>query len=111
LTSCVHGADRGRNYNPSMDAREGALAVVRAWRTQIDTAVSAGATASLSSVLSRPDVGHAYVVKVLDVHPCLGKVAGRRLMARVGVGPRVRIGELSPGARAQLESECRCPGA
>ena len=37
-----------------------------------------------------------YVVKVLDVFPGLGKVAGRRLMAEIGIDPLARIADLAP---------------
>ena len=37
-----------------------------------------------------------YVVKVLDVFPGLGKVAGRRLMAEIGINPLARIADLTP---------------
>ena len=37
-----------------------------------------------------------YVVKVLDVFPGLGKVAGRRLMAEIGIDPLARIADLTP---------------
>jgi hypothetical protein len=91
-----------------MDARLTALGTVQAWRGEIERAVSAGASMPLSAVLSRGDIAHAYLVKILDVHPCLGKVAGRRLMAGLGLPPRTRIGELVPGATESVVSACRC---
>ncbi len=91
-----------------MDARRTALETVREWRAEIERAVGAGATSSLAVVLSRDDTGHAYLVKVLDVHPCLGKVAGRRLMAGLGLAPRTRIGEMAPGDVQSVVSACRC---
>lgn len=91
-----------------MDARRTALETVREWRGEIERAVGAGASSPLAVVLSRGDTGHAYLVKVLDVHPCLGKVAGRRLMAGLGLAPRTRIGEMSPGDVRSVVSACRC---
>jgi len=91
-----------------MDARRTALETVRAWRGEIERAVEAGASLPLPEVMSRDDTGHAYLVKVLDVHPCLGKVAGRRLMAGLGLGPRTRIGEMTPGAVGSVVAACRC---
>lgn len=36
-----------------------------------------------------------YVVKLLDVCPGLGKVAGRRLMADIGIAPLARVADLT----------------
>lgn len=91
-----------------MDARRTALDTVGAWRGEITRAVEAGATSPLAVVLARSDTGHAYLVKVLDVHPCLGKVKGRRLMAGLGLAPRVRLGELTDGEVRSVASACRC---
>ncbi len=46
----------------------------------------------------------AYVVKLLDVHPRLGKVAGRRLMAEIGIAPLARIADLTPHQVASLQT-------
>jgi hypothetical protein len=46
----------------------------------------------------------AYVVKLLDVHPRLGKVAGRRLMAEIGIAPLARIADLTPHQVALLQT-------
>jgi hypothetical protein len=43
-----------------------------------------------------------YVVKILDVHPKLGKVAGRRLLADIGVVPFTRVGELTAQQRESI---------
>lgn len=43
-----------------------------------------------------------YVVKILDVHPKLGKVAGRRLLADIGVVPFTRVGELTAQQRDSI---------
>ncbi|MFM8826711.1 MAG: hypothetical protein ACKOFT_06500 [Actinomycetota bacterium] len=91
-----------------MDARRTALDTVGAWRGEIERAVAAGSSSPLAVVLARSDTGHAYLVKVLDVHPCLGKVAGRRLMAGLGLAPRVRIGEMTAGEVRSVVSACRC---
>lgn len=48
------------------------------------------------------------LVKVLDVHPCLGKVAGRRLMDELGIDQSVRVGDLDERAAAGVENACRC---
>ncbi len=36
-----------------------------------------------------------YLVALTDVHHCLGKVAGRRLIASLSLDPLVRVGDLS----------------
>ena len=43
-----------------------------------------------------------YVVKLLDVHPALGKVAGRRLLSVLHVAPFARVGELLPQQRDSI---------
>jgi hypothetical protein len=52
----------------------------------------------LSSVFSRceGDERFIYVVKLLDVHPKLGKVAGRKLLASLEVSSFLCLGDLSP---------------
>ncbi len=40
-----------------------------------------------------------YVVKLLDVHPALGKVSGRRLLSALHVAPFTRVGQLLPQQR------------
>lgn len=43
-----------------------------------------------------------YVVKLLDVSPRLGKVAGRRLMAELGIEPLSRVRDLTDSQRLAL---------
>ena len=43
-----------------------------------------------------------YVVKLLDVSPRLGKVAGRRLMADLGIEPLSRVRDLTDPQRSAL---------
>ena len=43
-----------------------------------------------------------YVVKLLDVSPRLGKVAGRRLMAELGIASLARVHELTDDQRRAL---------
>lgn len=51
----------------------------------------------LASVFSRAsgDERFIYVVKLLDVHPQLGKVAGRKLLASLGISSFQCVGDLS----------------
>lgn len=48
------------------------------------------------------DRSQTYVVKLLDVTPGLGKVAGRRLLASLGIDELMRVAELSEAQRAAL---------
>lgn len=50
-------------------------------------------------------LGRAYVVALTDVHGCLGKVAGRRLMATIGIEPLARVADLTDDQITAL-SEC-----
>jgi len=43
-----------------------------------------------------------YLVKLLDVFPGLGKVAGRRLMADLGFAPLVKVADLTPEQKTTL---------
>jgi hypothetical protein len=72
--------------------------MVKSLRNARVAAVAKAQKGHLSEVLS-VDVdsleAQAYVVKLLDVHPALGKVAGRRLLADLGVVPFTRVGQLT----------------
>lgn len=71
-------------------------------RARIDT-VARAATEPLASVLAAAGpAGQTYLVKVLDVVPGLGKVAGRRLMAELGLDQFVRISDLPADRRTAL---------
>ena len=91
-----------------MDTRRKALETVREWRGEIERAVGAGASSPLAGVLSREDTGHAYLVKVLDVHPCLGKVAGRRLLDELGIAHQTRLSALTSSQVDAIGRHCRC---
>lgn len=67
---------------------------------------------NLQSVLnSAPDsyVAKVYVVKLLDVAPLFGKVAGRRLMAELEILPLSRICDLTDEQRRALVSAVTKP--
>jgi hypothetical protein len=63
-----------------------------------------GALREVIEVPAESMTAQVYVVKLLDVHPALGKVAGRRLLAELGVEPLTRVGELSAQQRDALLS-------
>ncbi len=48
-----------------------------------------------------------YVVKILDVTPGVGKVAGRRMLASLGIDEFTRLRELSDAQRVSIVSACR----
>lgn len=77
--------------------------VVAQLRTARVAAVLESSKGNLSSVLKASPSSYeaqVYVVKLLDVSPRLGKVAGRRLMAELGIGALARVHELT-------EQQCR----
>jgi hypothetical protein len=47
-----------------------------------------------------------FVVAITDVHGCLGKVAGRRLIASLSLDPLVRVAELTDDNIKQLSVCC-----
>ena len=96
------------NYNLRMETAPSVIAKVNAVRAAIRTTLERSSTEPLSRVLSDPVCAPTHVVKVLDVHPCLGKVAGRRLMAGSGVPESATVGDLDDARRAALASACRC---
>jgi hypothetical protein len=72
--------------------------MVKSLRNARVTAVEKAQQGHLAQVLSVSEESleaQAYVVKLLDVHPALGKVAGRRLLADLGVVPFTRVGQLT----------------
>lgn len=87
-----------------MESRVRDLVTVRALRSARVDAVAASAAGELASLLASTDgfTRAVYVVKILDVHPGLGKVAGRRLLAEVGVEPLARISDLTPGQTSRI---------
>lgn len=98
------------NYNLRMETDSAVIEQVRRVRSAIDAALTESGRAPLKAVLTGAEFGPAYVVKVLDVHPCLGKVAGRRLLKEIGVGERTRLEDLTAGERQQISDKCRCHG-
>lgn len=91
-----------------MDSRTRDLATVARLRTVRIEAVHASERGHLDEILRRPtpDQGFVYVVKLLDVHPRLGKVSGRRLMARLGIAPFARVSDLTKEQVAKILDEC-----
>lgn len=81
-----------------MEDRVRDLELMSRVRTVRQAAIEESRTGRLSAVFSRSvgDERFIYVVKLLDVHPQLGKVAGRKLLASLGVSSFQCVGDLSP---------------
>jgi hypothetical protein len=86
-----------RNYNHHMESRNRDLETVSRLRTARLHAVGAASRGEMESLLrhSTPEASQVYVVKLFDVHPRFGKVAGRRLLAQLNVPPFARVANLS----------------
>lgn len=79
--------------------------LVKSLRNARVVAVKKAHEGKLAGVLSVSDdslEAHVYVVKLLDVHPALGKVSGRRLLADLGVVPFTRVGQLTSEQRSGI---------
>lgn len=89
-----------------MESRNRDLETVRTLRSARVDAVRRAEAGDVVGLLSTedPSTGAVYVVKILDVHPQLGKVAGRRLLADIGVAPLARISDLTPDQRDRILS-------
>lgn len=90
-----------------MESRTQDLETVSRLRSARMSVVSLAQRGDLNAIFT-PDLlspeSQAYVVKLLDVYPPLGKVAGRRLMAQCGIAPLARIADLSTEQRRALQS-------
>lgn len=92
-----------------MEAPLNDLMLVTRLREGHRNAVASSAAGNLSHVCSLPvdaPEAHVYVVKVLDVHPALGKVAGRRLMETLGIDQFAHVSDLSTDTKDALLSAC-----
>lgn len=90
-----------------MENRNRDLGTVRDMRSARIAAVNLSSSGELAGVLDSRDrfTGSVYVVKLLDVHPRLGKVAGRRLLAAIGVAPLARVSDLTSEQRTRILAE------
>jgi hypothetical protein len=81
------------------------VAEIRAHRIQ---AVQLSSSAKLAEVFSSSAglYDAVYLVKLLDVHPALGKVVGRRLMDTLGLPPFITVAQLSSSQHAAILSAC-----
>ena len=82
------------------------VAQIRACRVQ---AVQLSSSQKLADVFASSSIelyGAVYLVKLLDVHPSLGKVVGRRLMETLGLPPFVTVAELNTAQQVAVLSAC-----
>ena len=88
-----------------MESTNKDMEVVAQLRNARVAAVLESSKGNVASVLEAPHDSYeaqVYVVKLLDVSPRLGKVAGRRLMAELGIDPLSRVHELTEAQRCAL---------
>ena len=88
-----------------MESTNTDMEVVAQLRTARVLAVLESSRGNVASVLDSPLGSYeaqVYVVKILDVSPRLGKVAGRRLMADLSIAPLSRVHELTEVQRRAL---------
>lgn len=85
-------------YDEGMESALRDYAFVDALRRARDAAVQLSSRGMIARVLrvsgDLPE-SRVYVVKLLDVHPALGKVKGRRLLESLNVGSFARVADLS----------------
>lgn len=75
---------------------------IRAARERAVNEASSGSIEMLLGVGPDDDRSRTYIVKLLDVTPGVGKVAGRRLLAAIGIGETSRIADLDDTQRASI---------
>ena len=88
-----------------MESTNTDMEVVAQLRTARVAAVLESSKGNVSSVLEASHDSYeaqVYVVKLLDVSPRLGKVAGRRLMAELGISALARVQDLTEPQRRAL---------
>lgn len=91
-----------------MEHRAHALALIAQVRSGRELGVACAAQGRLREVFNSSDESQAfiYVVKLLDVHPVLGKVSGRRLMASLGIEQFARVIDLTSEQKNEILGIC-----
>ena len=95
-----------------MESTNTDMEVVAQLRKARVTAVLESSRGNVASVLQAPHdscEAQVYVVKLLDVSPRLGKVAGRRLMAELGIAALARVRDLTEPQRRALIDVVQSP--
>lgn len=92
-------------------SRERDLATVESMRRAHARRIDLARGGRILEALDASDVLGAttYVVKILDVTPGLGKVAGRRLLASLGVDGFATVADLGDDTRSAIVDACRIP--
>jgi len=88
-----------------MESTNTDMEVVAQLRNARVAAVLESSKGNVADVLEAPRDSYeaqVYVVKLLDVSPRLGKVAGRRLMAELGIAALARVRDISDVQRRAL---------
>lgn len=95
-----------------MTTRQRDLATVESLRRAHAERIGMGRSGRLADALAPGDPagGSTYVVKILDVAPGLGKVAGRRLLASLGVSPFATVADLDDVVRRSIIEVCTTSG-
>lgn len=83
------------------------ITTLRAARAEAVALASGGDLTTVFELSPESPSAFVYVVKLLDVHPALGKVKGRRLMAQLGLDQFVRVSELSAHDKSKILEACR----
>jgi len=95
-----------------MESTNTDMEVVARLRSARVAAVLESSKGNIAAVLEAPHDSYeaqVYVVKLLDVSPRLGKVAGRRLMAELGIAALSRVHDLTGDQRRALISTVENP--
>jgi hypothetical protein len=82
------------------------VAEIRARRVQAVQLSSIGKLTEVFSSSTTDFYGAVYLVKLLDVHPVLGKVVGRRLMDTLDLPPFVTVAELTEVQQVEILTAC-----
>jgi len=94
-----------------MEPRAEDLALIARLRSVRQQVVESASRGEIASAFSSSDeaVRCVKVVKLLDVHPVLGKVSGRRLLASLGLHQFSRISDLSAHQVESILAACGVP--
>lgn len=98
-----------RNYHWVMERTVEVRELIDTLRSARVAAVEMASRGDIGNVFGRPSddpSGFTYLVKLLDVHPSLGKVMGRRLMAQLGLDQFVRVSSLSDEDKKKILAAC-----
>lgn len=103
IVGSCQGSTGVHNYDWAMSERAADLAVIDEVRRARVHAVESARAGRLAEVFSTPGPWQqVYVVKLLDVHPSLGKVAGRRLLDSLSISHMDRVCEVSVPDRSAI---------